>query len=115
MKEYEELIARRSAIEEGYAQLTEAKKLNDKLNQKLGLLVKLNEHKSQLEKAIEKAGAALITDHAVAQSKIEELEADSQKLPQLKDSGISLISGRYLLRMITFSNHFLLTSRSRGR
>ncbi len=84
IKEYEELIARRSAIEEGYAQLTEAKKLNDELNQKLGLLVKLNEHKSKLEKAIEKAGAALITDHAVAQSKIEELEADSQKLPQLK-------------------------------
>jgi len=85
VREYEELIAQRSTIEEGYTQLSSAKKLNDELNQKLALLVELNERSSQLEKAIEKAGAALLTGHAIAQSRIEELEVKSQKLPQLKN------------------------------
>jgi len=84
IKGYEELIAQRSAIEEGYAQLTEARRQNEELNQKLGLLVKLRERKSQLEMVIERAQANLITEHKLAQSKISELEATSQRLPQLK-------------------------------
>lgn len=84
LKEYETLIARRSAIEEGYKQLTEARTLNNELNQKLGSLVKLREGKSQLERAIEKAQAALVTDHAVIQNRIAELEASLQKLPRLR-------------------------------
>ncbi|GAH58545.1 unnamed protein product, partial [marine sediment metagenome] len=43
IKEHEELIAQRPAIEEGYARLSEARKQNEELNQKLGLLVKLRE------------------------------------------------------------------------
>ena len=85
LKEYEELITQRSTIEEGYAQFTEAKKLCDELNQKLGTLVKLNERRSQLIAAINSAQATLVKDHALAQSKINELEARSQKLPQLKN------------------------------
>jgi exonuclease SbcC len=85
IKEYEEMIDQRPAIEEGYAQLSEARKQNEELNQKLGLLVKLREKKSQLELAIERAQAALITEHKLAQSKIAELEAKSAKLPQLKN------------------------------
>ena len=85
LKEYEEIIAQRSTVEEGYAQLTEARRQNDELNQKLGLLVKLRDSKSQLEMSIERAQAALITEHKLAQSKITELEAISQKLPQLKN------------------------------
>ncbi len=85
IKEHEAVIAQRSAIEEGYVQLAEARKQNEELNQKLGLLVKLKEKKSQLELAIERAQAALITEHKLAQSKIAELEATSQKLPQLKN------------------------------
>jgi len=84
IKEYEELIAQRPAIEEGYAQLAEARKENDELNQKLGLLVKLKDNKSQLEMNIERAQAELITEHKLAQGRISELEAASQKLPQLK-------------------------------
>jgi len=84
IKGYEELIAQRSAIEQGYAQLTEARRQNEELNQKLGLLVKLREKKSQLEMVIERAQANLITEHKLAQSKIAELEATSQRLPQLK-------------------------------
>ena len=85
IKEHEAVIAQRPAIEEGYAQLVEAHKQNDELNQKLGLLVKLQEKKSQLELAVERAQANLITEHKLAQSKIAELEATSQKLPRLKN------------------------------
>lgn len=85
LKEYEEVIAQRSTIEEGYAQFSQARKLNDELNQKLGVLVKLNERKSQLIKAIDSAQAILVRDHTLAQSKINELETKSQKLPQLKN------------------------------
>jgi len=85
IKGYEELIAQRSAIEQGYAQLTEARRQNEELNQKLGLLVKLRDSKSQLEMSIERAQANLITEHKLAQSKIAELEATSQRLPQLKN------------------------------
>jgi exonuclease SbcC len=85
IKEYEEVIAQRSTIEEGYAQLTEARRQNDELNQKLGLLVKLRDSESQLEMSIERAQANLITEHKLAQSKITELETTSQRLPQLKN------------------------------
>jgi len=85
LKEYEELIARRSTIEEGYTQFAEAKRLNDEFNQKLGLLVKLNDRKSELDRAIERAQATMLTDHAVAQNRITELESISQKLPQLRN------------------------------
>jgi exonuclease SbcC len=84
IKGYEELIARRPSIEEGYARLAEARRQNEELNQKLGLLVKLGERKNQLEMAIERAQAELITEHRLAQSKISELDAESARLPQLK-------------------------------
>ena len=85
LKEYEQLIARRSSIEQGYAQLAQAKKLNDELNQRFRLVTTLNERKHRLEITIMQAGEALITEHAIAQSQIKELEASSQKLPQLRN------------------------------
>ncbi|MDI6814534.1 MAG: SMC family ATPase [Dehalococcoidales bacterium] len=85
IKEYEELIAQRSTIEEGYAQLTQTKKLCDVLDQKFRLVTALNERKHRLEINIMQSGEALITEHAVVQSQIKELEASSQKLPQLKN------------------------------
>jgi exonuclease SbcC len=85
IKEHEAIIARRPEIEEGYAQLVEARKQNEELNQKLGLLVKLGERKSQLELVIQKAQTDLITEHKLAQSQIAELEAKSARLPQLKN------------------------------
>jgi len=85
LEEYEELMSQRATIEEGYTQLTEARRQSDNFNQKLGLLVKLRDNKSQLEMAIERAQASLITQHKLAQTKITELEAVSLKLPQLKD------------------------------
>jgi len=85
IKQYEELINQRSSIEEGYSQFSRARELNDSLNQKLRLLVKLNERKNELARAIERAQATLITDHTVTQNTISELEVKSQKLPQLKN------------------------------
>ena len=82
LKEYEELIAQRTTIEEGYAQFSEAKKLNDELEQKFRLLVNLERQESQLESKIKEAGQSLISEHAVARNRIEELEAKSQKLSQ---------------------------------
>jgi exonuclease SbcC len=86
IKEYEELIARRSVIEQGYAELVETKKRGDEFDQKLRQSSLLNERKHQLVMAIERAQAALITEHKLAQSRIEELEAKSQELPRLKEA-----------------------------
>ena len=71
--------------EEGYAQFVAAKKLNGELDQKFRHLVNLERQKTQLESKIKEAGQSLITEHAVIQNKISELEASSQKLPQLKN------------------------------
>ena len=84
IKEYEELIVRRASIEEGYAQLVEARKLSEELNRKLALVEKLNRRKYELNRAIDQAQSAIVTEHKLAESKISQLEADEQKLPQLK-------------------------------
>jgi len=85
LKEYEELIAQRSTIEKSYAQFSLAKKLRDELDHKFRLVTTLNERKHHLEMTIVQAGEALLNDHAVAQSRIRELEMKSQKLPRLKN------------------------------
>ena len=85
LKEYEALIAQRTTIEEGYTQFTETKRLSDEFNQKFRQSVALNEHKHRLELTIAQAGEALVSNHAVAQNKIMELEVSSQKLPHLKN------------------------------
>ncbi len=85
LKEYEELIAQRSAIEEGYAQFTKIRKLSDELDQKFRLDAKLNRRKYELDMAITQAGQELVKDHAIAQNRITELDAISQKLPRLRN------------------------------
>ena len=84
VKEYEELIARRSGIEEGYAQLTQVRELNHELGNKFRQSAALNERRHQLEMTIERAQAELLSEHKLAQSKIGELENKSQKLPRLR-------------------------------
>jgi exonuclease SbcC len=84
IKGYEELIARRPSIEEGYAQLAEARALYGELEQKFRQSVALDKHKAQLEMAIERAQAELITEHKLAQSQIGQLEAEAARLPNLK-------------------------------
>ncbi|OGO24349.1 MAG: hypothetical protein A2Z28_06465 [Chloroflexi bacterium RBG_16_51_9] len=84
IKEYEELIAKRASIEEGYAQLIEARKLSEELNSKLALVEKLNRRKYELNRTIDQAQAAIVTEHKLAESRISQLEAKEQKLPQLR-------------------------------
>ena len=90
LEEYEELSARRADIEESYSQLSLAKKLGDELDYKFRQSVNLERQKSQLDSKIKEVGQSLITDHALVQSRIEELETSSQKLPQLKNELASL-------------------------
>ncbi|GAI24338.1 unnamed protein product, partial [marine sediment metagenome] len=90
LKEYEELIAQRSTIEEGYTQFVKTKELCDELERRFRQSVNLEKQKSQLDSKIREAGQSLITDHALAQSRIKELEASSRKLPQLKNELSSL-------------------------
>jgi len=82
--EYEAILKQREKIEEGYLRLTEARRENENLNRKLGLLVELREQKERLEKIIQQGNAKLMTDHAVLQSRLEELEKQVQRMPQLK-------------------------------
>ena len=90
LKEYEELITCRSTIEEGYTRLSSVKVLNDELDQKFRLVATLNDRKHRLEMKVVQAGEALITSHAVVQSRIRELETNSQKIPQFKDELASI-------------------------
>ena len=85
IKEHEAVITQRSEIEKGYEQLAESRRQNEALNQKLGLLVKLKDRKNQIEQAIQKAQAELVTQHKLAESQIAELKAKSARLPQLKE------------------------------
>lgn len=84
IKGYEELIAQRSTIEEGFAQLMETRKLNEEFNQKLKMVNTLNERKHQLEMTILQSSQALNREHALAESKMVELETINQKLPRLR-------------------------------
>jgi exonuclease SbcC len=85
IKEYEEVIGRRASIEEGYAQLTEARKINEELDQKFRQSVNLERQRTQLDARIKEAGQSLNTEHAVIQREISSLEARVHKLPELRN------------------------------
>jgi len=112
LKEYEELIARRAAIEEGYNQLSLAKKLGEELEYKFRQSVNLERQKAQLDSKIQEAGRSLITNHALVQSRIEELEASSRKLPQLESELASL---QVQLRHLAELDETLLRRRQAGQ
>jgi DNA repair protein SbcC/Rad50 len=82
---YEGLIAQKAAIEEGFDRFLVVKKSYDELNQKLSLLVRFNERKNKLEMAVEKARSTLLTEHAVAQRSIGDLNTKTASLASLKN------------------------------
>ena len=84
LQEYEQLIAQRNTIEENYARFAETKKLNDELEQKFRLSVNLERQQTQLDSKIREASQQLLTEHTLTRNKIAELEANVQKLAQLK-------------------------------
>ena len=90
INEYQGLIARRESIEEGYNQFIQARKLNDEMNQKLQLLSKIKDRISRLEQVIQKAQSEILSKHAVAQSRINQLETSLKKLTLLREEGSKL-------------------------
>ena len=84
IKDYETLISRRTDIEESYAQLITTRKLSEELNRKLALVSRLNQRKYELNRAIDRVQATIVTDHKLAEAEIGKLETASQKLPRLK-------------------------------
>ena len=84
LNEYEDTMSQRAIIEERYAQLAEARRLNDELTRKLRLVASLNERKYQLEMAVERANQSRLKEQAMTQSRVSELEAKSLKLSQIR-------------------------------
>ena len=82
---YENLISRRSGIEESYQRFTETRQRCQELDQKFKRVNTLIQSQHRLEMAVIKAGEDLNRSHAVAQNKIQELEHSAQKLPRLQE------------------------------
>ncbi len=97
IKEYRTLITQRQDIEAGYGRFSQVKRLNEELNRKLATLVRLNERKSRLEKSVQEAQSRLLAEHAVAQSRLSQLELSSQKLSQLRNEQAKLQEKRHQL------------------
>ncbi len=93
IKEYEEVISRRATIEEGYTQFTQARRINEKLDSKSQQFYKLEKQKDQMERKITEAGHSLNTEHAIIQRDISNLEARTQRLPELK-SQLNQVQGQ---------------------
>jgi exonuclease SbcC len=85
IKEYEEVIGRRAAIEEGYAQFTQARQINEELEQIFRQSVNLERQRTQLDTKIKEAGQSLNMEHALVQREINNLEVRTQKLPELRN------------------------------
>ena len=84
IREHQELIKRRSQIEEGYTLLLETRKLAEELDSKLRQIHALGTKKSELEKRVMEARQGLLTEHALTQSRIADLEAKAERIPQLR-------------------------------
>ena len=83
LAEYEAVISERKFIEEGFAALTAARQLHEALNEKLAQLLKLNEHKGQLEANIAEARHALMLEQRLCSEKVRELSALAQEVESL--------------------------------
>jgi exonuclease SbcC len=85
IQEYEGLIARRSALEEGYEKYIEAKKLNEDMDRKLRLVTALNERKYKLEMSVVRASQALLNEHSLVENNLAKLDEAYGKLPVLRN------------------------------
>ena len=84
--EYEQVLLESEAIEKGYSDLVEIKRLNDESNRKLSQVLALKERTNSLDKVIRLASEALTIDHEVTQRKIAEHEAEFERAPQLEEA-----------------------------
>lgn len=75
LDEFQRTLAERDQIQTGYAALQAARAAHDALNEKLGRLVQLNEHKNRLEATIADARRELETQVQLAAQTVQDLEA----------------------------------------
>lgn len=75
LDEFQRTLTERDQIQTGYAALQAARAANDALNEKLGRLIQLNEHKNRLEAAIADVRRAVETQAQLAAQTVRELEA----------------------------------------
>lgn len=85
LDEYDEVMSQRARIDEDYARLVEVRKECDDLDRKLRTVAVLNDRKHRLEMAVFQAKEGLVKEHALAQSRIKDLEYKSQRLGQLRN------------------------------
>jgi len=77
--EYETTLAQRSAIEEGYAALQQARAENDALNRALSRLAQLQNEERQVERQIDSERSRLLVEQRSLQERIKELAARRQR------------------------------------
>ena len=85
IKDYEQIVAERLAIDNGYQQYLQVKELNDEFNSKLGQLFNLTEGIRKAEKTIEEAETVLVAERAIVQTRITERENKVAKLPRFEE------------------------------
>jgi len=90
IEQYEQLMAQKGAIEEGYNRFLNFKLLNDGFNEKLVQLHSLREHMRPLEKTIEAAKSQLVTQQEVIKNQTSEHEARFTELPRLEERLIQI-------------------------
>lgn len=81
IKSFEELFAQRSLIEDKYNRLVEVRRECQELDQKFKQISLLTQAKHRLEMIIVKAGEDLNRAHAVAESRIHQMEVTADQLP----------------------------------
>ncbi len=74
INEYEALIARRDAIESGYNQYHETRQQCEELDQKFRRSVNLEKQQAELESRLKEASQRLLTEHALSQERLKDLE-----------------------------------------
>ncbi|MEW6141921.1 MAG: SMC family ATPase [Chloroflexota bacterium] len=79
----EKLVTEAEAIQSGYARLVEARKLDEELSRKLTAVHALDQHKSELEKAIVRAQDKLVAAAEEASRRVAEAERKVARLPEL--------------------------------
>ena len=84
IREHEDLLNQRDSIESGHARLVEARKASDELYRKSRQSLNLERQRTQLDMKIKEASQSLLTEHALAQSQISQLETTSRELPELR-------------------------------
>ncbi|HEX7364311.1 MAG TPA: SMC family ATPase [Dehalococcoidia bacterium] len=86
ISEYQKILTDKQAIEQGFSDLTDVKKLNNEFNQTLSRLFALRERASNLDQVIKKAAQALIIEHNVTQDRFTKCETKFAAANSLEES-----------------------------